>query len=60
MSEAWEFQCKGCNQLTSNLKIDIFDVCGIDFMGPFPTSEGYEYILVAVNYVSKLVEALPC
>jgi hypothetical protein len=46
--------------LTSNLQIDIFDVEGIDFMGPFPNSEGYEYILVAVNYVSKWVEALPC
>jgi hypothetical protein len=46
--------------LTSNLQIDIFDVEGIDFMGLFPNSEGYEYILVAVNYVSKWVEALPC
>jgi hypothetical protein len=26
--------------LTSNLQIDIFDVCGIDFMGPFPNSKG--------------------
>jgi hypothetical protein len=46
--------------LTSNLQIDIFDVWGIYFMGPFPNSEGYEYILVAVDYVSKWVEALPC
>jgi hypothetical protein len=46
--------------LTLNLQIDIFDVWGIDFMGPFPTSEGYEYILVTVDYVSKWVEALPC
>jgi transposase InsO family protein len=46
--------------LTSNLHIDIFDVWGIDFMGPFPNSEGYEYILVVVNYVSKWVVALPC
>jgi hypothetical protein len=45
--------------LNSNLQIDIFDVWGIDFMGPFPNSEGYEYILVAVNYLSKWVEALP-
>jgi hypothetical protein len=29
-------------------------------MGPFPPSKKYEYILVAVDYVSKWVEALPC
>jgi hypothetical protein len=46
--------------LTSNLQIDIFDVWGINFMGPFPISEGCEYILVAVDYVSKWVEVLPC
>jgi hypothetical protein len=46
--------------LTSNLQIDIFDVYGINFMGTFPNSEGCEYILVAINYVSKWVEALPC
>ena len=28
-------------------------------MGPFPLSEGKEYILVAVDYVSKWVEAIP-
>jgi hypothetical protein len=38
----------------------IFDVCGIDFMGSFPNSEGCEYILAIVDYVSKWVEALPC
>jgi transposase InsO family protein len=46
--------------LTSNLQIDIFDVWGIDFMGPFSNSEGCEYTLVAVDYVSKWVEAHPC
>jgi galactitol-specific phosphotransferase system IIC component len=46
--------------LTSNLQIDIFDVWRIDFMGPFPNLEGYEYILVAINYISKWVETLPC
>ncbi|GKC93607.1 reverse transcriptase domain-containing protein, partial [Tanacetum coccineum] len=30
---------------------------GIDFMGPFPQSRGNKYILVAVDYVSKWVEA---
>jgi transposase InsO family protein len=29
-------------------------------MGPFPNSKGYEYILVAIDYVSNWVEALPC
>jgi hypothetical protein len=32
----------------------------MDFMGPFPKSEGYEYILVAIVCVSKWAEALPC
>jgi hypothetical protein len=46
--------------LTLNLQIDIFDVWGIDFMGPFPNSECCEYILVAIDYVSKWLEALSC
>jgi hypothetical protein len=45
--------------LTSNLQINIFDVWGIDFMGPLHNLEGCKYILVAINYVSKWVEALP-
>ncbi|GKC25470.1 reverse transcriptase domain-containing protein [Tanacetum coccineum] len=36
---------------------EIFDVWGIDFMGPFPSSGGNKYILVAVDYLSKWVEA---
>nr|GEV59280.1 reverse transcriptase domain-containing protein [Tanacetum cinerariifolium] len=35
----------------------IFDVWGIDFMGLFPSSKGNKYILVAVDYLSKWVEA---
>ncbi|GJT41778.1 reverse transcriptase domain-containing protein [Tanacetum coccineum] len=35
----------------------IFDIWGIDFMGPFPSSKGNKYILVAVDYLSKWVEA---
>nr|GFA44949.1 hypothetical protein [Tanacetum cinerariifolium] len=36
---------------------EIFDVWGIDFMGPFPSSRGNKYILVVVDYLSKWVEA---
>nr|GEZ83548.1 reverse transcriptase [Tanacetum cinerariifolium] len=36
---------------------EIFDFWGIDFMGPFPSSRGNKYILVAVVYLSKWVEA---
>ena len=38
--------------------IELFDVWGIDFMGPFVSSHGMKYILVAVDYVSKWVEAI--
>ncbi|GJS70741.1 reverse transcriptase domain-containing protein [Tanacetum coccineum] len=36
---------------------EIFDVWGIDFIGPFPSSRGNKYILVDVDYLSKWVEA---
>ncbi|GJW94528.1 reverse transcriptase domain-containing protein [Tanacetum coccineum] len=36
---------------------EIFDVWGIDFIGPFPSSRGNTYILVAIDYLSKWVEA---
>ncbi|GKB19278.1 reverse transcriptase domain-containing protein [Tanacetum coccineum] len=36
---------------------EIFDIWGINFMVPFPKSYKFEYILVAVDYVSKWVEA---
>ena len=35
------------------LVVQLFDVWGIDFMGPFPPSNGNLYILIAVDYVSK-------
>jgi hypothetical protein len=46
--------------LTNNLQIELFDVWGIDYMRPFLKSKNCEYILVAVDYVSKWVEAMPC
>ncbi|CAN6704221.1 unnamed protein product [Malus baccata var. baccata] len=42
---------------TPIFSVEIFDVWGIDFMGPFPSSHGFLYILLVVDYVSKWVEA---
>ena len=42
------------------LVVELFDVWGIDFMGSFPSSFGFLYILVGVDYVSKWIEAIPC
>ena len=66
--------CQGCDQcqrlgklsrrhiipLNPILVEDLYYIWGIDFMGPFPTSFGYSYILVGFDYVSKWVEAIPC
>nr|GEU35375.1 reverse transcriptase domain-containing protein [Tanacetum cinerariifolium] len=50
-----------CAKLTAKKVFDavyeIFDVWGIDFMGPFPSSRGNKYILVAVDSLSKWIEA---
>ncbi|KAL6349737.1 hypothetical protein AAG906_041144 [Vitis piasezkii] len=51
---------KNMMPLNPILIVDLFYVWGIDFMGPFPMSFGYSYILVGVDYVSKWVEAIPC
>jgi len=45
--------------LSPIIVVEIFDVWEIGFMGPFPSSFGNEYILLAVDYVSKWVEAFP-
>ncbi|GJY61855.1 reverse transcriptase domain-containing protein [Tanacetum coccineum] len=48
-----------CNEMPrNNIQVcEVFYVWGLDFMGPFPDSMGNKYILVAVDYVSKWVEA---
>jgi len=40
------------------LEVEIFNVWGIDFMGPFKSSRDNKYILVAMDYVSKWVKAI--
>ena len=45
--------------LNSILEVELFDVWGIGFMGPFPSFCGNKYILLAVDYLSKWVEAIP-
>lgn len=40
------------------LEVEIFDVWGIDFIGKFPSSFSNQYILLAVDYISKWVEAV--
>ena len=42
------------------LVVQLFDIWGIDFMGPFPVSFENTYILLAVDYVSKWVKATAC
>jgi hypothetical protein len=45
--------------MSYSLILEPFDCWGFDFMGPFPPSEGYTHILVAVDYVTKWVEDIP-
>lgn len=40
------------------LVVEMFDMWGIDFMGPFLKSFGNEYILVVVDYMSKREKAV--
>nr|KYP38659.1 hypothetical protein KK1_040090 [Cajanus cajan] len=40
-------------------EVEVFDCWGIDFIGPLPSSFSNEYILLAVEYVSRWVEAIP-
>ncbi|XP_048604997.1 uncharacterized protein LOC125582371 [Brassica napus] len=68
-AQAYIARCDACqrlgniskrNEMPQNyiLKVEVFDCWGVNFMGPFPSSFKNEYILVAVDYVSKWVEAI--
>ena len=41
------------------LEVELFDIWGMDFMGPFPSYFSKLYILLAADYVSKWVEVIP-
>ena len=43
---------------SGTLEVELFDIWGIDFMGPFAQCHNNFYIVVAVNYASKWVEAI--
>ena len=40
------------------LEVEFFYVWGLNFMGPFPSSLSHLYILLAVDYVSRWIEAV--
>lgn len=44
--------------LNNILEVEIFNMWGIDFSGPFPPSNRNQYILMVVDYVSKWVEVV--
>ncbi|GKE21008.1 reverse transcriptase domain-containing protein, partial [Tanacetum coccineum] len=48
-----------CDEMPlNNIQVcEIFNIWGIAFMGPFPKSYKFEYILIAVDYISKWAEA---
>nr|KYP31777.1 Transposon Ty3-I Gag-Pol polyprotein [Cajanus cajan] len=63
-------RCDNCQRIGSISKIhemplqniqevEVFECWGIDFIGPLPLSFSNEYILLAVEYVSRWVEAVP-
>ncbi|WMV58952.1 hypothetical protein MTR67_052337 [Solanum verrucosum] len=58
MSNAREYSRRHELPLSQILEIELFDVWRIDFMGPFPNSFGNKYIIVAIDYLNKWVEAI--
>ena len=39
--------------LKNIVEVELFDVWGIDFMGPFPSSFDNQDIILAIDYVSN-------
>ena len=53
------FSIKDEPPMNTIMEVELFDLWGMDFMGPFPPFLNNLYILLAVDYVSKWVEAIP-
>ena len=60
MSEAQEYQFKRCHATHQQPPDRAFWCLGYRLHGTFSKSKNCEYILVAVDYVSKWVQAMPC
>ena len=45
--------------MSYSLVIEPFDVWGFDYVRPFPSCNGYTHILVAIDYLTKRIEAIP-
>lgn len=52
-----EYPWRNRAPLTNIKLVEMFDCWGIGFVGPFSESFGHIYVLVAIDYVSKWVEA---
>ena len=59
MPKTWEAFSPSHDALEPNLVVDLFDVWGIDFMGPFPVSFGYSYILVGLTMYPSGLKQFP-
>ena len=42
-----------------SLAVEPFDVWGFDYIGPFPSSNGYTHVLVAIEYLMRKKDAKP-
>lgn len=58
-SKNWQHIQRYEMPLNDIMEVEIFYVWGVDYMGPFPSSCGNKYILVAMYYVLKWVKAIP-
>lgn len=54
----WEINPRNEMPQQGILVVELLDVWGMDLMGPLPSSNGNQYILVVVENISKWVETI--